>query len=275
MPNLVANTFYNFSNNLQGLNVCPYCLVLTMYSILNCRVSRYAFLYNSTSSEFMEDYTFHIQKENLTDVELGAKKEKEKYSIVKLLESLVCKYNLFNGDIEQYMFNNSGQSQDIQVNRIKNKYVNLLIKLQEKALLSNFEKLHLDRYILNGTLESNYLREVYRVKKEEKMDEKEQKNFDELVIFLNREVNVLKKVKIDIIKKLTDKLKTSDLDIDKIYKELKMLGKFYAYEDWLVNLNEMYYEKTGEKLFEAEDYIELDDIRSFRQIKNLILVSLI
>lgn len=173
------------------------------------------------------------------------------------------------------MFNNSGQSQDIQVNRIKNKYVNLLIKLQEKALLSNFEKLHLDRYILNGTLESNYLREVYRVKKEEKMDEKEQKNFDELVIFLNREVNVLKKVKIDIIKKLTDKLKTSDLDIDKIYKELKMLGKFYAYEDWLVNLNEMYYEKTGEKLFEAEDYIELDDIRSFRQIKNLILVSLI
>lgn len=22
-----------------------------------------------------------------------------------------------------------------------------------------------------------------------------------------------------------------------------MLGKFYAYEDWLVNLNEMYYEK--------------------------------
>lgn len=43
MPNLVANTFYNFSNNLQGLNVCPYCLVLTMYSILNCRVSRYAF----------------------------------------------------------------------------------------------------------------------------------------------------------------------------------------------------------------------------------------
>lgn len=110
MPNLVANTFYNFSNNLQGLNVCPYCLVLTMYSILNCRVSRYAFLYNSTSSEFMEDYTFHIQKENLTDVELGAKKEKEKYSIVKLLESLVCKYNLFNGDIEQYMFNNSGQS---------------------------------------------------------------------------------------------------------------------------------------------------------------------
>ncbi len=223
----------------------------------------------------MEDYTFHIQKENLTDVELGAKKEKEKYSIVKLLESLVCKYNLFNGDIEQYMFNNSGQSQDIQVNRIKNKYVNLLIKLQEKALLSNFEKLHLDRYILNGTLESNYLREVYRVKKEEKMDEKEQKNFDELVIFLNREVNVLKKVKIDIIKKLTDKLKTSDLDIDKIYKELKMLGKFYAYEDWLVNLNEMYYEKTGEKLFEAEDYIELDDIRSFRQIKNLILVSLI
>ncbi|KPI48641.1 hypothetical protein KW94_17255 [Clostridioides difficile] len=269
MPNLVANTFYNFSNNLQGLNVCPYCLVLTMYSILNCRVSRYAFLYNSTSSEFMEDYTFRIQKENLTDVELGAKKEKEKYSIVKLLESLVCKYNLFDGDIEQYMFNNSGQSQDIQVNNIKNSYVNLLMKLQKEALLREFKDLHLEIYILRGTLESNYLRKIYNLDKREKVAS------DELIVFLNREVNVLKKVKIDIIKKLTDKLKTSDLDIDKIYKELKMLGKFYAYEDWLVNLNEMYYEKTGEKLFEAEDYIELDDIRSFRQIKNLILVSLI
>lgn len=269
MPNLVANTFYNFSNNLQGLNVCPYCLVLTMYSILNCRVSRYVFLYNSTSNEFMEDYTCSIQEENLTDVELGAKKEKEKYSIVKLLESLVCKYNLFDGDIEQYMFNNSGQSQDIQVNNIKNSYVNLLMKLQKEALLREFKDLHLEIYILRGTLESNYLRKIYNLDKREKVAS------DELIVFLNREVNVLKKVKIDIIKKLTDKLKTSDLDIDKIYKELKMLGKFYAYEDWLVNLNEMYYEKTGEKLFEAEDYIELDDIRSFRQIKNLILVSLI
>ncbi|HBF8754083.1 hypothetical protein OKQ67_07445 [Clostridioides difficile] len=269
MPNLVANTFYNFSNNLQGLNVCPYCLVLTMYSILNCRVSRYVFLYNSTSDEFMKDYTCHIQDENLTDVELGAKKEKEKYSIVKLLESLVCKYNLFDGDIEQYMFNNSGQSQDIQVNNIKNSYVNLLMKLQKEALLREFKDLHLEIYILRGTLESNYLRKIYNLDKREKVAS------DELIVFLNREVNVLKKVKIDIIKKLTDKLKTSDLDIDKIYKELKMLGKFYAYEDWLVNLNEMYYEKTGEKLFEAEDYIELDDIRSFRQIKNLILVSLI
>ncbi|EGT5270934.1 hypothetical protein KWL13_013475 [Clostridioides difficile] len=269
MPNLVANTFYNFSNNLQGLNVCPYCLVLTMYSILNCRVSRYVFLYNSTSDEFMKDYTCHIQDENLTDVELGAKKEKEKYSIVKLLESLVCKYNLFDGDIEQYMFNNSGQSQDIQVNNIKNSDVNLLMKLQKEALLREFKDLHLEIYILRGTLESNYLRKIYN------LDKRERVASDELIVFLNREVNVLKKVKIDIIKKLTDKLKTSDLDIDKIYKELKMLGKFYAYEDWLVNLNEMYYEKTGEKLFEAEDYIELDDIRSFRQIKNLILVSLI
>lgn len=54
-----------------------------------------------------------------------------------------------------------------------------------------------------------------------------------------------------------------------------MLSKFHAYEDWLVNLNEIYYEDTGEKLFETDDYIELDDVKGFRQIKNLILVSLI
>lgn len=269
MPNLVANTFYNFSNNLQGLNVCPYCLVLTMYSILNCRVSKYAFLYNSTSNEFMEDYTYNMQQENLIDIELGAKKEKEKYSTIELLEGLICKYNSFDGHIEQYMFNNSGQSQDIQVNNIKNSDVNLLMKLQKEALLREFKDLHLEIYVLRGTLESNYLRKIYNLDKREKIAS------DELIVFLNREVNILKKVKIDIIKKLTDKLKASNLDVDKIYKELKMLGKFHAYEDWLVNLNEIYYEDTGEKLFETDDYIELDDVKGFRQIKNLILVSLI
>ena len=76
IPNLVANTFYNFSNNLQGINVCSYCLVLTMYSILNCRVNKYAYLYNSTSDYFMEDYTYEMQQENITDIEAQSKKEK-------------------------------------------------------------------------------------------------------------------------------------------------------------------------------------------------------
>ena len=210
-----------------------------------------------------------MQQENLIDIELGAKKEKEKYSTIELLESLICKYNSFDGHIEQHMFNNSGQSQDIQVNNIKNSDVNLLMKLQKEALLREFKDLHLEIYALRGTLESNYLRKIYNLDKREKIAS------DELIVFLNREVNVLKKVKIDIIKKLTDKLKASNLDIDKIYKELKMMGKFHAYEDWLVNLNEIYYEDTGEKLFETDDYIELDDVKGFRQIKNLILVSLI
>lgn len=269
MPNLVANTFYNFSNNLQGINVCPYCLVLTMYSILNCRVNQYAYLYNSTSNDFMEDYTYEMQQENLRDIESQASKENHKGSKIKLLEELISKNKVYDGHIEQYMFNNSGQSQHIEINNIKSKDIKLLIKLQNKGLLPEFKEMNLVNNILNNTLSTNYIYKVYNLEKKEKLAS------DELIDFLNKEVNVLKQSQIDIVKSTTEKLNKSNLDTNKIYKDLKLIRTFSAFDDFLIDLNEKYLDSTEEKLFNSEEYLTISDIRSFKQIKNLILISLI
>lgn len=269
IPNLVANTFYNFSNNLQGINVCPYCLVLTMYSILNCRVNKYAYLYNSTSDDFMEDYTYEMQQENITDIEAQSKKEKHKGSKIKLLEELISKNKVYDGHIEQYTFNNSGQSQDIEINNIRNKDIKLLVKLQNKGLLTEFKMMNLVDNILNNTLSTNYIYKVYDLEKKEKLAS------NDLIDFLNKEVNMLKQSQIDIVKKATEKLNRSKLDTNKIYKDLKLIRNFSAFDDFLIDLNEKYSDSTEEKLFDTDEYLKLSDIRSFKQIKNLILIALI
>ena len=269
MPNLVANTFYNFSYNLQGINVCPYCLVLTMYSILNCRVNQYAYLYNSTSNDFMEDYTYEMQQENLIDIEIQASKENHKGSKIKLLEELISKNRIYDGHIEQYMFNNSGQSQHIEINNIKNKDIKLLIKLKNKSLLQEFKERNLVDNILNNTLSTNYIYKVYNIEKKEKLAS------DELIDFLNKEVNILKQSQIDIVKSTTEKLTKSNLDINKVYKDLKLIRTFSAFDDFLIDLNEKYLDSTEEKLFNSEEYLTISDIRSFKQIKNLILIRLV
>ena len=269
MPNLVANTFYNFSNNLQGINVCPYCLVLTMYSILNCRVNQYAYLYNSTSNDFMEDYTYEMQQENLIDIEIQASKENHKGSKIKLLEELISKNRIYYGHLELYMFNNSGQSQHIEINNIKNKDIKLLIKLKNKSLLQEFKERNLVDNILNNTLSTNYIYKVYNLEKKEKLAS------DELIDFLNKEVNILKQSQIDIVKSTTEKLTKSNLDINKVYKDLKLIRTFSAFDDFLIDLNEKYLDSTEEKLFNYEEYLTISDISSFKQIKNLILISLV
>ena len=269
IPNLVANTFYNFSNNLQGINVCSYCLVLTMYSILNCRVNKYAYLYNSTSDDFMEDYTYEMQQENITDIEAQSKKEKHKGSKIKLLEELISKNKVYDGHIEQYTFNNSGQSQDIEINNIRNKDIKLLVKLQNKGLLTEFKMMNLVDNILNNTLSTNYIYKVYDLEKKEKLAS------NDLIDFLNKEVNMLKQSQIDIVKKATEKLNRSKLDTNKIYKDLKLIRNFSAFDDFLIDLNEKYSDSTEEKLFDTDEYLKLSDIRSFKQIKNLILIALI
>lgn len=87
IPNAPANTFYNFSNNLQGINICSTCMILTMYSILNARVNGLVTLYNSESDEFMRSMTYKMQNE-LIDLEINKSKEKTNniQSFIKLAE---------------------------------------------------------------------------------------------------------------------------------------------------------------------------------------------
>ena len=86
---------------------------------------------------------------------------------------------------------------------------------------------------------------------------------------------ILKQSQINIVKSTTEKLTKSNLDINKVYKDLKLIRTFSAFDDFLIDLNEKYLDSTEEKLFDSEEYLKISDIKSFKQIKNLILISLI
>ena len=141
--------------------------------------------------------------------------------------------------------------------------------MKNKSLLQEFKERNLVDNILNNTQSTNYIYKVYNKEKKEKLAS------DELIDFLNKEVNILKQSQIDLVKSTTEKLTKSNLDINKVYKDLKLIRTFSAFDDFLIDLNEKYLDSTEEKLFNSEEYLTISDIRSFKQIKNLILISLV
>lgn len=270
--NTTAHTFYNFSNNLQGLNICPYCLILTLFASLNFRVcSGLVTIYNTTNEKFMKAYTKKVQKENLEDIELKAKKSKDKNSSIEYLEKLLKDGILLKGNIQQYRFNNSGQGQEIEINTFSNESVQLLNKLSKDALLDEFKSFGMIWDIIHKSLSSRYLYKIYNFEKEEL------KCTEELFDFLNKEVNKLDNKIVELIKRMTKDLKTKDnkMDIRKITSDVKSLSSFSNYEKFIINLKEEFDEKTEKSLFDVDEYVLLDDRRKWNQIKNLLLVSLI
>lgn len=78
-PLLPANTFYNFSNNLHMVNICPICLILSMLSLLNTLKFGINYLIISDNDDFMKDYTKQTQYQNSMYIESdGAIKNNKK-----------------------------------------------------------------------------------------------------------------------------------------------------------------------------------------------------
>lgn len=264
LPNFVANTYFNYSNNLKGVNVCGICTILTMYSILNCRVYGLAYLYNSDCDDFMYDYTYEIQEENKRDILLGAKKSKST-SNTEILEKLLNSSKIYDTkNIEIYKFNNSGQSQGIEIQNIKSNNIKILDKVIKSGLLNEFKEYKLMYELIANRLEYTYLNRI--------VNDDEVKCSEDLFDFLNREVNRMDNTTIEIIKNIANKLEN---DSEKIRKKLKLVKTFRDFEGILIELNEEYCEKYEEPLYTVDEYLVLDNRFKFNQIRNLLLVSLI
>ena len=52
-PNIVGDNFVNFGNNHKGVNICPTCLLLSIYSVMNTRVNGTLYLFNSNDDDFI------------------------------------------------------------------------------------------------------------------------------------------------------------------------------------------------------------------------------
>lgn len=269
LPNRPGGTYFNFSNNLHNINVCPYCLLLTTYSVMNCRVDNYVYLYNSSDDEFMIEYTAQRQEENQQDILLKAGKSKQnKNRLETLIEML--NYNIsFDSQVEIYRFNN-GKTEDIaDSEKIYSKNIKLLRKMRNKALLNEFNSLGLTWMIVDNRLSSKYLNYIYDFEKNELKCTKELYNF------LNMEVNMLDNNTIDLIDRITKDIVNSGLNVRKIRNSMKAVNNIKSFDSTLMQIQEMYYEKTDKPLFNKNEYNELTNIRKYNSVKNMIIIDLI
>lgn len=269
LPNRPSATYFNFSNNLHNVNICPYCLILTVYSVMNCRVNNHVYLYNSADDKFMIDITFERQEENERDIMIKAKKSKENKNRIETLLEMLYKNIMSDSQVEIYRFNN-GKTEDIeQSEKIYSKSINLMRKMSNKSLLDEFRKLGLTWMIVENRLESNYINYIYD------FDKEQLKCSQELFYFLNKEVNMLDNETIKLIDRISNDIINAKLDISKIRNKIKSIKGIRDFDNILMEIQEMYYEKTEKSLFDKYEYNELINIRKYNKVKNMMLLDLI
>lgn len=268
LPNRPNGTYFNFSNNLHSVNICPYCLILTTYSVMNCRSCSNVYLYNSSDDLFMKNYTAHIQRENKADILAKVKKSKKPPAKLDILLEMINFNILYDKDIEIYSFNN-GKTEEIEdTDTISAKNIILLRKMSQKELLGEFRKLNLSWMILNNKIHSRYINYVYDFEKGKLKCSKE------LFDFLNEEVNKMDKQTKELIDKITDDLSKSKLNIDKIRTKLKGVKDLNSFKREIMDISESYYEKTDSKLFNSDEYECLVNRYIYEDIRNRIIINL-
>lgn len=269
LPNRPGATFFNFSNNLHNINVCPYCLLLTTYSVMNSRVNNFIYLYSSSDDEFMKEYTIDRQDENIADIQAKAKKSKENKNRLETLLEMID-YNIsFDSEVEIYRFTN-GKTEDVpDAEKIYSKNIKLLRKMRNKSLLNEFRSLGLTWMIVEDRLSSKYINYIYD------FEEEELKCSKKLYDFLNKEVNMIDKKMIDLIDRITNDIANSGLDVKKIRGNLRSVNNLKSFKNELMQILEMYYEKTGKELFNKDEYNELINMRNYIDIRNMLIIDLI
>ncbi|WP_297522163.1 hypothetical protein [uncultured Clostridium sp.] len=279
VPGIVSLTMYNYSNNLQGVNICPHCLALTVFSILNCRVIQEVILYNHTDNDFMYDYTEKIQEQNNGDISLNVSKDKKNESTkVDLIKEMwgikVNKY--YNGSLEQVRFNNIGLGMPtFEVKTLDDKDIEMFNKLSAKRLWDEFitPEYYLLINMLEGRITESYTKNI--IKFDKTNNRYEIKCSKKLLEFLNKEVNRLDSKTIAVIDKICDGI----VELKKVqesYKTLRYLPEGVGiFENFLMDTLNSYLDLNGEKLFDSDEIIMLTNRMKYRRIKNLMIVKLI
>ena len=141
--------------------------------------------------------------------------------------------------------------------------------MRNKSLLNEFRSLNLTWMIVDNKLNSNYLNYIYDFEKEKLKCSKE------LYDFLNEEVNMLDEKTINLVTRITESIVNAELDIKKIRNNFRSVNNLKSYDDALMELFEMYSEKTESKLFNEYEYNQLVNIRDYNRIKNMIIIGLV
>lgn len=269
IPNIIALKFYNFSNNIQVVNICSDCLILSVLSVVNCRVIDGAILFNSTSDKFMRFYTNKRYNEFLKLKLIGAKKEKLKK--LELLRECLSYSDRYEEDcIEILTFNNAkagglSKSENIN-NRLLKAYENLVIE----GLLNEFIEKNFLLDLIDNKIYNTYYRKVVKFK-----DGNYELNCSkELFDFLCKEMSGVSKKNFELINSICFKIKSKGL-VQEAYKKINLIDTRTKFEDFLVELAKVYKGDGGENLFTLEEFVELVDNFNYKRNINLLTLKLL
>lgn len=269
MPRLHANTFVNYINNLQLVNICPICVYLSMLSLFNFnKAGASIVLYNSDDEEFMEDYTYEMQIKLVQNISMQATENKDKISntryIENTIENILNKHKLYNGYIQAISFYNGGQSETYLENIVTKKDLNFIGKINSMSLLSEFKEKWLFSYLVEGKLQKNYLYYVsdgeYKLKVSKEL-------FNEI----EKEYCRLSNEKLQLIKDICNKVYKTNAKNE--VSQLKGVSNINQFENLLIKWNEEYKAKANQVLFEIEDFDKICNIKEYILVKNRMLVQ--
>lgn len=261
IPAISAGTFRNYSNNLQYVNVCPECMVLTVLSLFNTINSGYLVQLNSDSNEVMEHWT---------NYKLGDFKYPEKspgtygyiISIIKFIINTIPdtdnKYLLFT------LFLNLGQKEYYKELLISSSSVHLLYKFKYCSLLDEFLDI-VPLWIL--AYEQPKLMDVLIKHSIDKLG-----NRKELLKIVNQELLEHDETTTDLIEITADKL----MDIPKSLDDIKKIRSLNEFSDLLSRWSIKYKNLTEDTLFKnIDEYQTFVNMKKWKYMKNKLLMQLL
>ncbi|MGM8205122.1 hypothetical protein ACSXEQ_07115 [Clostridium perfringens] len=264
-PTLSTNTFFNYSNNLKQLNICPICIYLSMLSFLNTRpLIGLCLLMNSDDDEFMYYITKKIDEERKKNIISNAKKDKanKEINVYKLkkefIKDIIFNENIYDGYIEATIYLNTAQNESMQQELLTKRDMEFLRMLNKKSLLSQFDEKGLFFYILNGHLRNDYLSCVF--------NKDGLKVSMELFQLIEEEYNKVGKNIIELIKRICKKVFESTET--KEIADLKMIQTQSDFEELLVK-----WRGSIDNLMTLEEFEMLTDYKNYRRNKNRMLIE--
>ncbi|WP_034826530.1 hypothetical protein [Clostridium carboxidivorans] len=265
--NCVADTFYNHSNNLSTVNICPVCILLGMLSTLNMRKSGYIVLFNSMNNDFMYGLTQRRENEFCQKQfnSSGVKGDNTLELQNEILDLIVKEKG--KDSLKVYKVNN-GKGEFYNEELLSAEYIQLLYEIYSEGLIYEFNQSGLFYNMLKGNLNRTYL---YKLIDFEKCEIKYSKK---LLIMLEGKLNKLNKSLNEIIQSICKKI--CKIGCKDCLIQLKNVSNYNKFVELILNWQESYSDKKQESLLKnQEEFDIITDRKNYYSIKNKIMFELI
>lgn len=265
--NSVADTFYNHSNNLHTVNVCPACILLGMISILNMRKSGYLVLYNSENYDFMMNLTNERQREIINDIAMDVGGENNTLKLQEEILNFIVEKKRRRNNLKIYKISNS-KKEFYEEEILSTRDLDLFYEIYVEDLLNEFNETGLFYNMLKGNLKNVYMYKLIDFQKCELRCSKE------LLILIDGRLNKMSKEVNDLIRTICAKV--SELDVKDALTQIKNVSSYNKFMELILRWQEVCKNQKNADLLKCQEEFDLiTDRKHYFDIKNKIMFELI